>query len=66
MKLAILETGCPPGNLAEQFGDYPMMFQKMLGFGFETESFDVQAGELPDPNAHNAVLITGWRASWSK
>jgi len=59
MKLAILETGRPPGNLAEQFGDYPMMFQKMLGFGFETESYDVQAGELPDPGAHDAVLISG-------
>ena len=59
MKLAILETGRPPGNLAEQFGDYPMMFQKMLGFGFETESYDVQACELPDPGAHDAVLITG-------
>ena len=59
MKLAILETGRPPGDLAEQFGDYPMMFQKMLGFGFETESYDVQAGELPDPGDHDAVLITG-------
>ncbi len=59
MKLAILETGRPPGNLAEQFGDYPMMVQKMLGFGFETESHDVQAGELPDPGDHDAVLITG-------
>ena len=59
MKLAILETGRPPGDLAEQFGDYPMMFQKMLGFGFETETFDVRAGELPDPGNHDAVLITG-------
>lgn len=59
MKLAILETGRPPGQLAEQFGDYPMMFQKMLGFGFETESFDVQAGELPDAGEHQAYLITG-------
>jgi GMP synthase-like glutamine amidotransferase len=60
MKLAILETGRPPGSLAEEFGDYPMMFQKLLGFGFETESFDVQAGELPgDPGKHHAYLITG-------
>ena len=59
MKLAILETGRPPGELAERFGDYPMMFQKMLGFGFETESYDVQAGELPDPGEHQGVLITG-------
>ena len=59
MKLAILETGRPPGQLAEQFGDYVMMFQKMLGFGFETESFDVQASELPDAGEHHAYLITG-------
>lgn len=59
MKLAILETGRPPGNLAEQFGDYPMMFQKMLGFGFEVERFDVPAGELPAQGEHDAFLITG-------
>ena len=59
MKLAILETGRPPGKLAEEFGDYPAMFEAMLGAGFEIEVFDVQAGELPDPDAHDAVLITG-------
>ena len=59
MKLAILETGRPPGELAERFGDYPMMVQKMLGFGFETESFDVQSGELPELGEHDAYLITG-------
>lgn len=59
MKLAILKTGSPPGTLADEFGDYPAMFEAMLGPGFEIETFDVQAGELPDPNAHDAVLITG-------
>ena len=59
MKLAILETGRPPGKLAEEFGDYPDMFEAMLGPGFEIEIFDVQGGELPDPDAHDAVLITG-------
>lgn len=59
MKLAILETGRPPGALAEEFGDYPAMFEEMLGPGFEIETFDVQAGELPDRDAHDAVLITG-------
>ena len=59
MKLAILETGRPPGRLADEFGDYPAMFEEMLGPGFEIERFDVQAGELPDPDAHDAVLITG-------
>ena len=59
MKLAILETGYPPGDLAHRFGSYPAMFAALLGDGFEIETFDVQAGELPDPNAHDAVLITG-------
>ena len=56
---AILETGRPPGALAEQFGDYPAMFARLLGPGFETESFNVEAGELPDRAAHEACLITG-------
>ena len=60
MKLAILETGRPPGNLAGEFGDYPSMFAEMLGPAFEVESFDVQAGELPhSANGHAAYLITG-------
>jgi len=59
MKLAILETGRPPGQLADEFGDYPAMFEAMLGSGFEVKSFDVQAGELPEPRAHHAYLITG-------
>jgi GMP synthase-like glutamine amidotransferase len=60
MKLAILETGRPPGDLADQFGDYPSMFAKMLGPEFEVESFDVPAGELPaNPSEYNAYLITG-------
>ena len=60
MKLAILETGHPPGDLQSRFGSYPAMFARMLGPEFDIESFDVQAGELPaDPTAHRAYLITG-------
>ena len=60
MKLAILETGRPPGDLAKQFGDYPAMFARLLGDGFETETFNVEAGTLPsDTAAHDAYLITG-------
>ena len=59
MKVAVLETGRPPGNLAEEFGDYPAMFAELLGPGFEIESFDVQAGKLPNPAAHSAYMITG-------
>lgn len=60
MKVAILETGRPPGDLAKRFGDYPAMFTRLLGDGFDIETFDVAAGEMPQhPNAHDAFLITG-------
>ena len=60
MKLAILETGRPPAALVERFGDYPAMFERMLGDGFAIDRFDVAAGELPaDPPAYDAYLITG-------
>jgi GMP synthase-like glutamine amidotransferase len=59
MELAILETGYPPGNLADEFGDYPRMFARLLGPEFEVQSFDVAAGQLPDPRRHGAYLITG-------
>lgn len=60
MKLAILETGRPPGDLAERFGDYPAMFARILADGFDLVTYDVEAGELPDdPAAHEAYLITG-------
>jgi GMP synthase-like glutamine amidotransferase len=59
MKLAILETGHPPADLAEVFGSYPAMFERLLGPEFEVHTFDIQAGQLPDPRSHEACLITG-------
>lgn len=59
MKLAILETGVPPDPLAAEFGSYPDMFAKLLGPGFEIETFDVVNGGLPKPSAHGAYLVTG-------
>lgn len=60
MKVAVLETGYPPGDLESRFGDYPAMFSKMIGPEFEFESFDVQSGHLPDdPASHHAYMITG-------
>lgn len=58
MKLAILETGRPPGDLSDWFGDYPTMFERLLGNGFEVETFDVQTGQFPAGD-HDAILITG-------
>ena len=59
MKLAILETGRPPDKLAERFGDYPAMFARLLGDGFEIATFDAQRGQLPGPADHYSYLITG-------
>lgn len=60
MKLAILETGRPPGDLAARFGDYPAMFERLLGADFAYATYDAQAGRLPaDPADHDAYLITG-------
>jgi len=59
MKLAILETGRPPGDLTDWFGDYPAMFERLLGDGFEVETFDVQEGRFPGQATHDAILITG-------
>ncbi|MCE2987680.1 MAG: type 1 glutamine amidotransferase, partial [Phenylobacterium sp.] len=61
MKIAILETGAPPGDLAVRFGDYPDMFRRLLlEEGDQAETFDVAAGRLPaDPSAFDACLVTG-------
>ena len=60
MKLAILETGTPPGPLVARFGRYPEMFGRLLGGEFPYATYDVAADELPaDPAGHDAYLITG-------
>lgn len=60
MRVGILETGRPPGDLAARFGDYPAMFARLLGPGFETASYDVAAGRLPArADMHAAYIVTG-------
>ena len=60
MRIAILETGKPPADLAPRFGGYPAMFADLLGPGFQTAAYDVQAAELPArPDAYDAYLVTG-------
>ena len=59
MKLAILETGLPPADLLARFGSYPEMMTRLLGDGFVIETFDAQAGTLPEAGAHDAIIIMG-------
>jgi GMP synthase-like glutamine amidotransferase len=60
VRIGILETGKPPGDLLTRFGGYPPMFAELLGPGFEVASYDVEVGELPpSPEAHEAYLVTG-------
>jgi GMP synthase-like glutamine amidotransferase len=60
MRIAILQTGTPPGDMAETFGSYPDMFETLLaGDGRSFEQFDVTRGQYPKPGAFDALLITG-------
>jgi GMP synthase-like glutamine amidotransferase len=60
VKVGILETGAPPGELVGRFGDYPAMFKRLLGDGFDYTVIDVAGGEaLPSPEACDTWLVTG-------
>jgi GMP synthase-like glutamine amidotransferase len=60
VKLGVLETGAPPEALAPRFGDYPQMFRRLLGEGFDWVSYDVQHGPGPDrPEDADAWIVTG-------
>ena len=44
-RVAILEVGAPPGDMAQRYGSYPQMFETLLqadGLSFRT--YDVTAG----------------------
>ncbi|HEX9932827.1 MAG TPA: type 1 glutamine amidotransferase, partial [Allosphingosinicella sp.] len=60
MKIGILETGRPPRDLGQRFGDYPAMFARLLGPGFDTTAYDVVAGRFPGrPEAQDGYIVTG-------
>ncbi|MCA8869792.1 MAG: type 1 glutamine amidotransferase [Rhodobacteraceae bacterium] len=63
MKIGILKTGHPSGPLQSGFGDYGIMFTKLLdGQDFDFQAYSVEDGELP-ASVHDADgwLITGSR-----
>lgn len=60
MRIAILETGTPPGDLAERFCDYPAMFRTLLGGeGRLLRTYDVTCGDYPAPQDFDALIVTG-------
>ncbi|PQO41160.1 type 1 glutamine amidotransferase [Blastopirellula marina] len=61
MKIGILQAGYVPEPLAEKYGQYPAMFQRLLaGHGFEFETYVVAAGQFPESiHACDGWLITG-------
>jgi GMP synthase-like glutamine amidotransferase len=60
VRIGILETGGPPPALAPRFGDYPAMFQRLLGADYDYATFAVEAGVLPGrPEACDAYVVTG-------
>lgn len=61
MKVGVIETGAPPGDLQERFGRYPAMFQALLvDAGFDWRSYDVRRGQFPErPEACDAYIVTG-------
>lgn len=60
MRLGILEAGEPPVSLAS-FGDYPTMFEKLLGgAALDFVRFDVRAQAYPgNQSGCDAYLVTG-------
>jgi GMP synthase-like glutamine amidotransferase len=60
LRIAILETGEPPGDLEKRFGDYPHMFEDLLSGGDRSfQTYDIQKGEYPRPGTFDAILVTG-------
>ncbi|HEY0114534.1 MAG TPA: type 1 glutamine amidotransferase [Allosphingosinicella sp.] len=60
MRIAVLEVGRPPGDLAAHFGTYPDMYRQMLGLSEPLPAYDVAAGELPErPEAHDSYIVSG-------
>lgn len=60
MRIGLLETGEPPGDLLDQYGSYSAMFEALLGGEHVYRVYDVQKGQLPaDPGENDAYVVTG-------
>jgi GMP synthase-like glutamine amidotransferase len=59
MRIAILKTGHPPGALAESFGSYPDMFERLLAAPGRAFTVVDATGPLPEPGGFDAYVVTG-------
>lgn len=61
MNIGILQTGYVPKSLADEFGQYPAMFEQLLtGQGFQFDTYDVANNQFPENiNACDGWLVTG-------
>ena len=61
MRIGVLETGAPPGDLQPRFGRYDAMFQRLLGReGDRWVTYDIRRGQLPTAADDCAAwLVTG-------
>jgi GMP synthase-like glutamine amidotransferase len=65
MKIGIIQTGAVRDALAESYGEYPAMFEAMMGatapgLAFEAHAL-VDGAPLPPPGSADAWMITGSR-----
>jgi GMP synthase-like glutamine amidotransferase len=59
MRVAVLQPGEPPAALADRFGDYGDMFERLLAMG-TLSRFAVNHGQWPKaPQEFDAYIITG-------
>jgi len=63
MLIGILQTGLAPDILADDMGDYPAMFARLLGgYGFDFRTYRVVEGQFPAAATDcDGWLITGSR-----
>ncbi len=60
MRIGILETGAPPGDLSRVHGSYAGMVARLLGDRYSYTRYDVRAGDMPgSATACAAYIVTG-------
>jgi GMP synthase (glutamine-hydrolysing) len=61
MLIGILQTGRAPEEIRPRTGDYPEMFERLLGrHGFDFRTWHVEGGAFPEsPEEADAWLVTG-------